>query len=105
MAKELHVERRDDGYYICGSRVSLTSLIWLWRQGHSPEDIRDAFPTLSLADVYAAITYYLAHQRKIDHYLRESEAEYYAQRAVTEGANPERYAKLRLRRARAGQTT
>lgn len=103
MVDELHVETRDGGYYICGSRVSLESVVRLWRDGYSPEDICDTFPALSLADVYGAITYYLAHQTEVDLSLRESEAHYYAQRAAAEGADPERYAKLRLRGTRARQ--
>ena len=105
MASELHVETRDGGYYICGSRVSLESIVRLWRDGYSPEDIRDAFPALSLADVYGAITYYQTHQTEVDQYLRESEAQYYAQRAAAEGADPERYAKLHLRTTRARHTS
>ena len=72
MARE-YVESRDGGYYVIGSRVSLESVIGLFLNGASPETIVDEFPTLSLEQVYGAITFYLADRSKIDAYLTESE--------------------------------
>jgi len=72
MARE-YVETRDSGYYVIGSRVSLESVICLFLEGASPETIVDEFPTLSLEQVYGAITFYLADRAKIDAYLTESE--------------------------------
>jgi uncharacterized protein (DUF433 family) len=72
MARE-YVENRDGGYYVTGSRVSLESVIFLFLDGASPETIADEFPTLSLEQVYGAITFYLADRAKIDAYLAESE--------------------------------
>ena len=72
MARE-YVENRDGGYYVTGSRVSLESVIFLFLDGASPETIVDEFPTLSLEQVYGAITFYLADRAKIDAYLTESE--------------------------------
>ncbi len=72
MARD-YVENRDGGYYVIGSRVSLESVICLFLDGASPETIVDEFPTLSLEQVYGAITFYLADRSKIDAYLAESE--------------------------------
>jgi len=72
MARE-YVEIRDGGYDMIGSRVSLESVICLFLDGASPETIVDEFPTLSLEQVYGAITFYLADRSKIDAYLTESE--------------------------------
>jgi uncharacterized protein (DUF433 family) len=72
MARE-YVENRDGGYYVIGSRVSLESVICLFLDGASPETIVDEFPTLSLEQVYGAITFYLADRANIDAYLAESE--------------------------------
>lgn len=96
-----HVEERNSNYYVQGSRVSLESIITVWSEGHSPEEIRDAFPTLDLVEVYAAIAYYLDHQAEMDQLFREHEIEYQAQRAAAEAADPERYAQLRQRFAEA----
>jgi len=72
MAQE-YIEKRENGYYFTGSRVSLESVILLFVDGASPESIVDEFPTLSLEQVYGAITFYLANRADIDVYLSESE--------------------------------
>ncbi len=72
MARE-YVEKRDGGYYLEGSRVSLESLIYPFLEGASPETLVDEFPTLSLEQVYGAITFYLAHRPEIDAYLTATE--------------------------------
>ncbi|HTG57966.1 MAG TPA: hypothetical protein VMG63_00935 [Terriglobia bacterium] len=41
--------------------------------GPSPEAIVDNFPTLSLEQVYGAITFYLANRPEMDGYLVETE--------------------------------
>lgn len=66
-----YVESRDGGYYIPGSRVSLDSIIHNFLQGASPEAIRENFPTLSLAQVYGAIAFYLNHPEECEAYLRK----------------------------------
>lgn len=53
---EDYVEKRQEHYFIRGSRVSLDSIVYGFLNGDSPETIRDNFPTLSLAQVYGAIT-------------------------------------------------
>lgn len=51
----------------------MESIIFLFLDGASPETIVDEFPTLSLEQVYGAITLYLADRAKIDAYLTESD--------------------------------
>jgi uncharacterized protein (DUF433 family) len=65
-----YVEQREANYFIRGSRVSLDSVVHGFRNGESPETIRDNFPTLSLEQVYGAIAYYLAHQSAVDSHLK-----------------------------------
>ncbi|OFW22336.1 MAG: hypothetical protein A3H97_11780 [Acidobacteria bacterium RIFCSPLOWO2_02_FULL_65_29] len=60
------VERRDDGFYLVGSRVPLDCVVREFREGQSPEAIRSDFPTLSLEQVYGAITFYLGHKNQVD---------------------------------------
>ena len=55
------VEARNGGLYVAGSRVSLASLIYGFRDGDSPEKLQQNFPSLSLAQVYGALAYYLGH--------------------------------------------
>jgi uncharacterized protein (DUF433 family) len=69
-----YVERRDGGYYIAGTRISLDSVVYEFRRGVSPESILRAFPLIgSLERVYGAITYYLAHKEELDCHLGEQE--------------------------------
>ncbi|HUI43202.1 MAG TPA: DUF433 domain-containing protein [Terriglobia bacterium] len=68
-----YVEERNGGYYLRGSRVSLESVICLFLDGASPETLVDEFPTLSLEQVYGAITFYLANRARMDAYLAETE--------------------------------
>lgn len=62
---------------VSGTRVLLDTLIGYYRQGESPEDLHEGFPTIPLTDIYAVISYYLAHRDELDAYLkrREEEAE------------------------------
>lgn len=69
-----YVEKLDQVYRIKGSRVALDSIIYQFRQGRSPEAIQDAFPALSLSQVYGAIAYYLDYQAELDQYLAHNEA-------------------------------
>jgi len=54
-----------------GSRVSLDVVLHRYQQGESPEEIHEGFPTLNLADIYAAISYYLNHREEVEEYLRQ----------------------------------
>ena len=51
------------------TRVALESVLWAHQQGATPEEIRDEFPTLELADVYDVVAYYLRHREDVDRYL------------------------------------
>jgi uncharacterized protein (DUF433 family) len=59
---------------IADSRVSLDSVLHHYKLGASAEQIAQKFPALDLADVYAAITYYLNHEETVEEYLRQQEA-------------------------------
>jgi uncharacterized protein (DUF433 family) len=94
-----YVEKYEHGYRIIGSRVSLDSIVYAFRDGLSPETIAiDCFPTLSLEKVYGAIAYYLAHRNEVDQYLQESEKKYDSLRRSLVASNPEFHQKLLLAR-------
>lgn len=59
------------------TRVTLDIVIQAFHDGASPEEIVWRFTTLKLADVYAAISYYLQNREELDAYLdkRKHEAE------------------------------
>ena len=84
------MSNRDMGYWIKGEGVSLDSIVYCFREGLSPETIvHDCFPSLTLEQTYGASTYYLAHQPKIDEYLKQSEEEWETFRAQVEEKYPE----------------
>ena len=63
------------------SRVMLDSIIAGFEQGHSPETLQQQYPTLSLEEVYGAITYYLAHTDEVYAYLKRQDERWEAWRA------------------------
>jgi uncharacterized protein (DUF433 family) len=82
------------------TRVMLDSVVYAFEQGESPDSIRRAYPSLSLEQVYGAITYYLAHRDEVREYLKRQEGLWAELRAKTEAESPELYAKLRAARER-----
>jgi uncharacterized protein (DUF433 family) len=58
-----------------GTRVSLDSVIFAFKDGSTPEEIVQQYTTLDLTDVYAVITYYLQHQSEVEAYLDERRAQ------------------------------
>lgn len=66
---------KDGRILVADSRVSLDSVVHHYKLGASAEQIAQKFPALDLADVYAAITYYLNHKEAVEEYLRQQEAE------------------------------
>lgn len=79
-----YVEKRNEGYWIAGTRVSLDSVVLAFLDGLSPETIvAECIPVLSLEQVYGAITYYLSHRDEINDYLKQAEAEFEALRQTT----------------------
>src|SRR5205807_1258773 len=64
----------DGSIRLTDSRVTLDSIVYQFQQGASAEEIAENFGPLSLRDVYAAISYYLAHSEEVEEYLRHREA-------------------------------
>lgn len=94
---ETYVTERAGVLYVHGTRVPLESLVWPWRDGHSAEEIREEYPTLTLAQVYGAIAYYLDHQEAVDRMLEEGVAKFDEKRRAAETNEPKRYSELRQR--------
>jgi uncharacterized protein (DUF433 family) len=68
-----YIEQRDGGFYVRGTRVPLDLLVREFENGAAPESIRQAFPTLSLEQVYGAITFYLGHRCEVEASIRGAE--------------------------------
>jgi uncharacterized protein (DUF433 family) len=60
---------------IAGHRIKVQDIvIWHERMGMSPDEIIYHYPTISLADVYAALTYYHDHREEIRQQIEAGEA-------------------------------
>lgn len=81
---------------IANTRVTLDVVIGAFQQERTPEQIRESFPTLTLAEIYAVITYYLNNTSEVDAYLRQQREEAARLRAELEAAQPDN-AELRNR--------
>jgi len=93
-----YVEKRDEGFWIAGKRISLDSVVYAFRRGQSPETIRRSFPLLTLEEIYGAIAFYLANQTEIDDYLIREEREFEEMRQDSKAANTEWHKKMQKAR-------
>lgn len=93
-----YIEQRNGGFYVAGTRVSLDSIVYSFKAGDSPETIRQNLPSLSLEQVYGAITFYLAHEQEVDANIAGGEAELDRSVPPLSESRPELY--VRLERAR-----
>lgn len=75
-AQPIPLRQDDSGALRVGqTRVLLELVIEAFNQGKSPEEIVLLYETLSLADVYAVITYYLHHRDAVLAYMRQRQTE------------------------------
>ncbi|HEV2445773.1 MAG TPA: DUF433 domain-containing protein [Candidatus Sulfopaludibacter sp.] len=74
MPTNQYVEVRNGAYYVAGTRIGLDILTREFRDGRSPEEIFEAYPSIgSLSRVYGAITFILEYPQEIDSYLKEQD--------------------------------
>jgi uncharacterized protein (DUF433 family) len=60
---------------IAGHRIRVLDVaIWSERLGMSPDEIVDDYPSLTLADVHAALAYYWDHREEIEREIEEDRA-------------------------------
>jgi uncharacterized protein (DUF433 family) len=70
------------------SRVNLDLVVEQYENGMTPEDMVRAYDTLTLADVHAAIAYYLRHRAEVQAYLSRRNEEAEVLRAKIEAERP-----------------
>jgi uncharacterized protein (DUF433 family) len=63
------VKDKDGVFRVGGTRVRLDTVIAAYLNGCTPETIQDKYPSLTLPDIYAVVTYYLRHEKEMDDYL------------------------------------
>jgi uncharacterized protein (DUF433 family) len=65
-----------DGVIRVGNtRVTLDTIVFAFREGLSAEEIVEQYPSLDLADVYAAISYFLKRGSEVELYLARRQAD------------------------------
>ncbi|MBZ0287181.1 MAG: DUF433 domain-containing protein [Anaerolineae bacterium] len=81
-----------DGVVMVGkTRVPLETVIYMFREGASAEQVVESFDVLALADVYAVFSYYLNHRDDVDAYMRASEADAERVRREIEARQPDMF--------------
>jgi uncharacterized protein (DUF433 family) len=66
------LEANQDGVILVGkTRVTLDTVVAVFQQGATAEEIVYRYPSLNLADVYATISFYLKHQSEVEAYLQQ----------------------------------
>lgn len=58
---------------IAGTRITVRAIVELWRLGVRPEEIPLHLPHITLAQVFAALSYYADHQAVINDYIRRNQ--------------------------------
>ena len=83
-AVPLRVEPKTGRVRVGDTRVSIDTVLYHYNRGVSPRYIVRNFTTLTEADVYAVIAYYLQHRKEVDAYLQAWQAHEDAVRALFE---------------------
>ena len=61
----------DGAVRVASTRVTLDTVVAAFHEGATAEEIVQQYPSLTLADVYAVISYYLQRRAEIDAYLQQ----------------------------------
>jgi len=96
--KNDYVKKVEGAYRVGETRVSLDSLVYLFREGMSAESMVDSYPALTLEQVHGALAFYLANQKEIDAYLIEGQRAAEVQHRQSRQTNAELIAKLQRAR-------
>lgn len=60
-----------DDIRLKGTRIGIETILYEYiDRGHSPEEIAQTYPSLTLEQVYATILYYLQNKKTISNYLK-----------------------------------
>lgn len=71
-AETAPLEVDTDGVVRVGkTRVTLDTVVTVFKQGATAEEITYRYSSLKLADVYATISFYLNHQQEVEAYLQQ----------------------------------
>jgi uncharacterized protein (DUF433 family) len=71
-----------------GTRVTLDTILAAFAEGATAEEIAQQYPSISLADVYQVIGYYLRHSSELEPYLAERRQSIHESRKSNESRWP-----------------
>ncbi|MGH9631111.1 MAG: DUF433 domain-containing protein [Bryobacteraceae bacterium] len=71
-----------------GTRITLDTVVAAFRDGATAEEIVQQYPSISLADVYQVIGYYLRHSSELEPYLAQRRRNLRAMRELNESEWP-----------------
>ncbi|MFB3111946.1 MAG: DUF433 domain-containing protein [Gemmatimonadales bacterium] len=89
---------------VSGTRVPLDSVVDLYDEGASAEEIVEQFDTLTLADVHPVLGYYLRHQDEIRAHLADEDRWAAERRTEVEAKYSNKPLRERLRKAKKGRS-
>jgi len=71
-AQPVPLRTDEDGVVrVGGTRVTLDTIVAAFQDGATAEEIAQQYPSLTLADVYSVIGYYLRRRPEVDSYLAD----------------------------------
>jgi uncharacterized protein (DUF433 family) len=95
-----YVSERNGELHVAATRVTLRSVIEDWKQGRTPEQVTEDYPSVPLAVVYGSIATYLERRAELDQRFAEEDAEYERARAASQAADSAFHASVRERIAK-----
>lgn len=85
VAEPAPLNTNEDGVILVGNtRVTLDTVLTVFKGGTTAEEIVCRYPSLGLADVYATIAFYLNHQVEVEAYLQQRKQQSAEIRAVNQ---------------------
>jgi uncharacterized protein (DUF433 family) len=84
----------ESAYRIANTRVSLDSLVYLFREGMSADSMVDCYPALTIEQVHGALAFYLPNQKVIDTHVAEGQRAAELQHKMSRHNNAELIARL-----------
>jgi uncharacterized protein (DUF433 family) len=82
---------------VAGTRVTLETIYGCYRRGENAEEIHEGFPTVSIGDIYAVLTYIVRHPDEMREYISRVEAGEAAARALIDARGDTAWLRERLR--------
>lgn len=85
VAEAAPLQANEDGVILVGkTRVTLDTVVAVFKQGATAEEIAYRYPSLNLADIYATIAFYLKHQSEVEAYLQQRQQRSQEIRAINQ---------------------